>query len=260
MTGKRLEKSLELDADPEQVWEAVATGPGIGAWFVPHEVEPRVGGTIVQRFGSGADVTGRVTAWEPGRRFAYGAAEAPPEGTPAHAFEFLVEARAGGGTVLRVVQSGFSGDGWEDEYRAFDAGWALFLGNLRLYLQDFAGQPVRNAMVMAPVAGPPAEAWDRVRAALGLAGAPAIGDTVTLRPDGPYPVTGVVDVTTPEFLGVRSDHGLHRIGVEGGDAGCGVSAYHYFYGEPVDDATVTAAWQGWLDRHFPAPLASGPTG
>ncbi|MCX6462868.1 MAG: SRPBCC domain-containing protein [Pseudonocardiales bacterium] len=259
MTEKRLEKSVELDADPEQVWRAIATGPGISAWFVPHEVEEREGGAIGQRFGSGFDTTGRVTAWEPGRRFAYGSAEAPPEGMPDHAYEFLVEARDGGGTVLRFAQSGFSGDGWEDEYRSFDTGWDLFFGNLRAYLEHFAGQPVRTVMVMAYTEGGAAEVWPRMHAALGLAGAPAVGDPVTLSPDGPAPIAGVVDVVTPEFLGLRSAHGLHRIGAEG-EAGCGVSAYHYFYGEPVDDEAITADWQAWMDRHFPAPPTSGHTG
>ena len=75
---------------------------------------------------------------------------------------------------------------------------------------------------------------------------------MTLRPDGPPPITGVVDVATSKFLGVRSTGGLHRIGAEG-DAGCGVSAYHYFYGDPVDTAALTVAWQGWLAELFPAP-------
>ena len=32
---------------------------------------------------------------------------------------------------------------------------------------------------------------------------------------------------------MRSATGLHRIGAEG-DAGCWLSAYHYFYGAPVN--------------------------
>lgn len=253
MTERRLEKQIELDADPEQVWAAIATGPGISAWFVPHRVEPRAGGEIVQDFGAGAVVTGRVRAYEPGRRFAYGAAEPPPEGTPDYAFEFLVETRDGSGTVVRLVQSGFGdGEGWEGEYDAFDTGWGLFLGNLREYLAHFPGLPVRTVVTMAYAAGGREQAWPVLHRALGLAGPPAVGDQVTLAPEGPEPVTGVVDVATPEFLGVRSAHGLHRIGAEG-EAGCGLSAYHYFYGTHVDVAATTAAWQGWIDGLFPAP-------
>lgn len=253
MNDRRLEKTVELDADPEQVWEAIATGPGISAWFVPTDLDP--GGEVTQRFGSGMDATGRVLASEPGKRFVYGGTE----GGRDHAFEFLIEARDGGGTVLRFAQSGFADEGWEDEYRSLDTGWDLFFENLRVYLEHFAGQPVRNALVMGWAAGSAADLWPRMHAALGLVGEPAAGATVTLRPDGPDPVTGVVDIASPQFIGVRSAHGLHRFGVEGED-GCGVSAYHYFYGEPVDADAITAAWQEWLTRHFPAPAMSAETG
>ena len=107
MSERRLEKRVELDAPPGQVWEAIASGPGISAWFVPHEVEPRAGGAVEQDYGGGFTTRGRVTAWEPGRRFAYGAFEQPDDGRPDYAYEFLVEGRAGGGTVVRFVQSGF---------------------------------------------------------------------------------------------------------------------------------------------------------
>lgn len=248
MSERRLEKSVELDASPEEVWEAVATGPGIATWFVPHEVEPREGGAVSADFGGGFQGTGRVTAWEPGRRLAYDSTEGG-----GHAFEFLVEGRDGGGTVLRFVQSGFSGDDWEAEFDSFDAGWDLFFDNLRAYLRHFAGQPVQNALAMGWTSGGASAVWPVLHAALGLAGPPALGETVTLTPDGPPPVTGVVDVVSPEFLGIRSADGLHRIGAEG-EAGCGVSAYHYFYGAPVDAKAVTAAWQEWLTRLFPPPL------
>ena len=109
MSEKKLEKAVELDASPDVVWEAISTGPGISAWFVPTEITGR---TIRQDFGSGNVATGQVTAYEPGSRFAYGAAE--PEQGRGPAFEFLVQARDGGGTVLRFVQSGFGeAEGWE---------------------------------------------------------------------------------------------------------------------------------------------------
>jgi uncharacterized protein YndB with AHSA1/START domain len=255
---RRLEKRVELDATPEQVWEAIATGPGISAWFVPHEVEPRAGGAVAQHFGSGFDATGRVTAWDAGRRFAYRSAEAAPEGKPDYAYEFFVEGRDGGGTVLRFVQSGFlDGTDWDGEYDSFDAGWDLFFVNLRSYLEHFAGQPAHPVVTMGYTTGSAAEVWQVLHRALGLAGHPAVWDEVTLTPDGPEPITGVVDVANGEFVGVRSAHGLHRIGAEG-EAGCGVSAYHYFYGDPVDTDALTADWQKWLSALFPAGGAGEP--
>ncbi|WP_214364705.1 SRPBCC family protein [Pseudonocardia sp. H11422] len=259
MTDRELRKQIELDATPEQVWAAIATGPGISAWYVPHEVEPGAGGAVVRRFGSGFDATGTVTAWEPGRRFAYGSAEAPPEGGPDHAYEFLVEGGDGGGTVLRFLQSGFlDGSDRDGEYDSFDTGWDLFFHNLAQYLAHFAGRSVVNVVTIGYATGVnAATAWPVLHRGLGLIAPPAVGDEVTLRPDGPEPITGVVDVAGEEFLGVRSAHGLNRIEAEG-DTGCGVSAYHYFFGADIDGAAVTAAWQDWLTGLFPsaAPVAA----
>jgi len=254
--GRELVKIVELDASPEQVWEAIATGPGISAWFVPHQVEERLGGAMSAQFGEGFEVTGEVRAWEPGKRILFGATE-PPEGAADYAFEFLVEGRDGGGTVLRFVQSGFLDEGWEDEYSSLDKGWDLFFFNLRSYLEHFAGQPVHNVVTMAFTKGSAAELWPELYRGLGLSGRPAVGETVTLHPDGPPSITGVVDVAGDEFLGVRSTNGLHRIGAEG-EAGCGISAYHYFYGDPVDTQALTTAWQSWLTAHAPAAQPANP--
>jgi uncharacterized protein YndB with AHSA1/START domain len=254
---RRLELEIALDATPEQVWDAIATGPGISSWFVPTEVRhDDTGHHIRQDFGAGFVVDGRVTAWEQGRRFAYGEAQAEPSGQerpagPSYAFEFLVEGRAGGSTVLRFVQSGFltDRDGWETEYDSFRNGWAMFFATLAAYLEHFAGRPVHNVVTMgfSPLA--PDQAWNVFHGALGLAGRPSVGDRVRLTPDGLPAIGGVVDLATPQFLGVRSADALYRFGAEG-TSGCGVSAYHYFFG---DSADPTSAWQDWLTGLFPMP-------
>jgi hypothetical protein len=69
---------------------------------------------------------------------------------------------------------------------------------------------------------------------------------VTLDPDEPEPITGVVDdVASDEFLGVRSATGLHRIGAEG-DAGCTGSG-------PTTTSTATR----WTPRPPPPSCRSG---
>ena len=36
--GRRsVQVEVEVPGTPEQVWQAIATGPGVGAWFVPTE-------------------------------------------------------------------------------------------------------------------------------------------------------------------------------------------------------------------------------
>lgn len=41
----------------EEVWHAVASGPGLTSWFVPTEVDGRLGGEVLFHFGAyGSDI------------------------------------------------------------------------------------------------------------------------------------------------------------------------------------------------------------
>ena len=72
--GRIIDLSVTVSGTPEQVWEAIATGPGISSWYVPTQVTPEVGGEMVQVFGPGPEMTvpGTVTAWEPPSRVCFG--------------------------------------------------------------------------------------------------------------------------------------------------------------------------------------------
>jgi len=175
---------VDLAATPEQVWEAIATGPGIDSWFLGrNQVEPGEGGTVRTAFGDYAPES-TVTAWEPPRRFAYRSGRA--EDGRFIAYEFLVEGRGGGSTVLRMVTSGFvPGDDWEDEFEAMTKGGEMFFRTLVEYLTRFPGRTATPITVF----GPPASAdWEHARAvlsdALGLTGTWAEGDRVRFTPMG----------------------------------------------------------------------------
>ena len=103
---RSIELEVEVVGTPEEVWRAIATGPGISSWYVPHEVEEREGGAATASFGPGPEmqVAGRVAAWDPPRRVVFDGGDAG-EGL---AFEWLVEAREGGSCVVRLVNSGFA--------------------------------------------------------------------------------------------------------------------------------------------------------
>jgi uncharacterized protein YndB with AHSA1/START domain len=59
---------LLVPGTPVQVWQAIATGPGMTSWFTPAQVDERLGGAIVFDFGDqncGDDSSsGKVTAWD----------------------------------------------------------------------------------------------------------------------------------------------------------------------------------------------------
>jgi len=111
MNERSIESRIEVPGTPEQVWEAIATGPGIAAWFAPAEFEPREGAQIAFDMGGGMQPTGKVTAYEPPSRFAY---KEEWEGTP-WATEWLVEAQSGGTCIVRVVATMFVAGDWSDE-------------------------------------------------------------------------------------------------------------------------------------------------
>ena len=56
----------------EEVWQAIATGPGISSWLVPAELEDRDGKPVAVKmsFGPGMEIRSSVTAWEPLRKWA----------------------------------------------------------------------------------------------------------------------------------------------------------------------------------------------
>ena len=55
-SGRRsVEVETEVPGTPEEVWQAIATGPGISAWFVPAKLEGREGGRVALDFGGGME-------------------------------------------------------------------------------------------------------------------------------------------------------------------------------------------------------------
>ena len=144
----RMERTYEVAATPEQVWDAIATAEGISAWMVPTRLDPQIGGAV--SFDVGFWSHGIVTDYTPTRRFAYAEpwpiADHMPTAdhdlsslTPI-ATEFLVESASGGSCVIRVVTSAFgSGADWENEFFAeMIDGVIPMLDNLATHLNEAA--------------------------------------------------------------------------------------------------------------------------
>lgn len=236
-------EEITLDATPEQVWAAIATGPGIDSWFMGrNEIEPREGGRTRMTMG---DMTaeGTVTAWEPERRLAY-RSDASPDGR-FMAFEYLLEGRDGGGTVLRFVHSGFLGDDWEEEYDALRKGDRVYLEKLAVYAAHFAG---RTAGHLLFIPGPQVPDAERVRAAfadaLGITGPLEKGAPVRLSVEGLDPAEGVVEFVSRPDVVFRTDDGIHTL--LHGYRDTVVVEYHGF--APGDQDKMEQAWRAWLDR------------
>jgi len=264
-SGRRsIQVEVEVPGTPEEVWQAIATGPGISAWFAPAEVEKRDGKpvAVTLNFGPGMESRSVVTAWDPPRIFAREADGWVP-GSPPIATEFSVEARAGGVCVVRVVNSLFaSTDDWDNQLIGTESGWPGFFRILRIYLTHFRG--LRSAMmqVMAPVAGTKAEAWATLTVALGLSGVGA-GQRWAV-PAGVPALGGVVEDISQSSCGalLRLDKpgpgtaALYTI-TFGGSVMATFS--FYLYGDQAAGAVAreTPLWQAWIQKLFPMPTAPG---
>jgi uncharacterized protein YndB with AHSA1/START domain len=247
----RVEFSVELPGTPEQVWQAIATGPGLTAWFMPSEVEERLGGEFVMHMGD-VDARATVAGWEPPRRFvseeAEWAAMVGHEGADVTPLvtEFLVEAQSGGSCVLRVVSSAFgTGAEWEREFLDdITTYWVPMFDNLRLYLTAFPGQQATVVESGTDVSGVPADVLAAMYERLGVTG---VGGAVNV-----HGVVGRVEKQSDLGLLVRyTDPDCGYLNLSSYANGEGVAyalAREYLFGQRAAElaAAQEAAWKGWF--------------
>ena len=239
-----VEMQYLVPGTPEQVWHAMATGPGMAAWFTKAEVDGQVGGRIAFEFEGMGTSTGVVTTWQPPVRFAYEesgwSGNAPPCAT-----EIVITARSGDVCVVRMVHSLFTTeDTWDDELENFEKGWPGFFEVLRMYLREHAGKPAATASAAAMYGGSVAEAWKKLAAAFGLVGAD-VGDRCDA--DG-SPIAGSVvrirqDAESRDVMLRMTEpaEGVAWIGAQQYGRATRVNAIMWFYGE---DAGELAAKHG----------------
>lgn len=242
-------EQIEVEGTPEQIWDAIATGPGIDSWLMGrNQVDARVGGRGSMDMG-GFVSESTVTACDPLKHFAFRSDPAPDGAF--HAFEFLIEARDGGSTALRFVHSGFLGDDWEAEYEGLRKGDPMYLRKLAEYVKYFSGR--YSAPIGAYVGETPdrQRVWELLHGSLGTTVSAAESDEVHLTPAGLPPIDGVVDYVSEDFFGLRTADALYRFiyGYNGA-----VVLGHHIYGAPGQSAPdvkeAQEAWQNWLAGVF----------
>jgi uncharacterized protein YndB with AHSA1/START domain len=237
-SGRRsIAVEVEVTGTPEEVWEAIASGPGVSSWFMPTDVDAAAG-TTTTHFGPGMDSVAKITAWDPPLRYVEESSNFAPGGPPM-ATEWTVEAHAGGKCVVRVVHSLFaSTDDWDDQLESLESGWPPFFRILELYLARFRGQRCSYFTAMSVVPGPEEPVWKSLSSA---------------------PLKGTVEMMR------ETDHAFKLVGLEAPAPGfailntCGMgsqvmaSVTFYLYGEQgaVAAARDEAWWQAWMKEHFP---------
>lgn len=190
---------VDVPATVDEVWESVATGPGYSRWFVPAELEPRVGGRLVTHHGDFGEAPGTITAWAPPHRYAYVESDWQGDGTPVPDWTteitvhrlYPTEPESGPGpgvghrpgddagpprTRVRLT-SGVETEGerWGEDIAGTVPGWVSALRLLADYHAHFPGREVVQALVMREVS-----AGHLLPVLLGLDGA-GVGHRATAR-------------------------------------------------------------------------------
>jgi uncharacterized protein YndB with AHSA1/START domain len=236
-------REFEVDATPEQVWEAITTGTA--GWLWPMEYEPREGGA--------APFGGTVTAWDPPHRLT-GRVEAPEglDGIPQtlNQLDHTIEPREGGRRAwVRYVHSGIFTDDWETQYDGANKHTDFYLHTLGQYLVHFAGRPAVFASADGPAASTAADAFEVVRRGLGLAEDVSEGARVRVEVPGLGPADAVVDYRNAYFIGLRTDDAMYRFfGRNHFGAPVGVSVHQF--GAGADPKETERAVQDWLAGLF----------
>ncbi|MDX1395157.1 MAG: SRPBCC domain-containing protein [Gemmatimonadota bacterium] len=132
-----IEKTMELAATPERVWDALTDPAEVAAWF-PDRVdglEPAADGGGWLVWNEHGRYAIRTEAFEPRTRLVWRWArdsETPLGEGPTTTVEWRLEPNGRGGTTLRLREEGFLTD---HARRQNVAGWEKELGELVAYLE-----------------------------------------------------------------------------------------------------------------------------
>jgi len=264
-SGQRsVEAEVEVPGTPEEVWEAIATGRGVSAWFVPTTIDERHEGAITCNFGPGMESASKITTWDPPRRLIADSPNDMGPDAPTVATEWTIEARSGGKCIVRVVHRWFSDkDDWDHQYEGTVYGWHAFFRILSLYLTHFRGMPASSFQLMGFAPESTSRAWASLCRSLGLEHV-AVGKGVRTSAAAP-PIAGVVErvgePAHPELL-LRlkepTPGAAHLFAMPMGGQVC-LSMRCYLYGDRASAAVERdePSWQAWMSQHFPAAQGSG---
>lgn len=267
--ARTIEKTLEIKAPPDAVWKALTDADELVRWFpLKASTEPRVGGRIWMSWDGVFEGEHQIKIFEPGRHLqtSWSPMTKDDQRTTELSVDYHLEGQ-GGGTVLRLVHSGFGrGAAWDEEYDGIDTGWTFELRSLRLYLEHHLGQDRHAIFVVGPkteLSGP--EVWDRTLRDGFQASEPeglSEGDAYSFPVGEGQTFSGRVLDYQPrkQFAGTveELENGIFRIEVFGAQAHLWLGTWR---GEPAQVDRLKEPWRQMLDRLFlkKAPQAAAQT-
>lgn len=266
--GRAIRVAVEIAASPDAVWKALTDPTELARWFpLEATVTPGRGGRVRWSWGDPIVAESTVQTWEPDQRLVLveqtmlGEHVSPGEKATAagRVMEFTLESREGG-TILRLVHSGFSSDAdWENElHDGVRRGWTFELRALRHYLEEHRGERRRVAWVHHPFTGTLEETWRALfspRALLAVGSIDGLGEGSHYRIGA---VTGdvfegrvLVHIPGVQFSGTvaNMNSGILRVELEHVGKNRDITVWLSTYG--IAEAEVTAfqeRWEGVIGR------------
>ncbi|MET3904788.1 SRPBCC domain-containing protein [Paenarthrobacter sp. 4246] len=229
MTDKKnfeIVADTELPGTPERVWRAVTADTA--AWMFPTDQWPDVKTT--EEFPT--HLVSRMDG---------------PDGW-FNQLEHVLEPLDGGRAKLHYVHSGIFADNWDEQYDGASKHTEFYLHTLGQYLQYFDGKPVVFTDIQAPAASQTPDGFTQLKKALGVEGL-AAGSAVDLDVDGVGRLSGEVDFSNENFLGLRTGDALYRFfGRNAFGAPVGMTV-HDFSGSRDSELTAEA-WSGFLEKVY----------
>lgn len=153
--GKKIERTEEIAAPPETVFQALTDADELSRWWTTSaDSDARTGGAFEYRFEFAEEpernhtYTGTYDAVVPNERVAY-----PWQGRLGDTNVDVALRPSGDGTTVRLVHSGWGEGGeWPAAVKMHEEGWAFFLGNLKSYLERREDQRAAALGMKTPAA------------------------------------------------------------------------------------------------------------
>jgi uncharacterized protein YndB with AHSA1/START domain len=282
---RTFETEIQLQADPEAVWEALTSPTELARWFpLGAKVDPRKGGVLHLSWGDAFSGTCRIQEWDPPRHLRTSwmeqpAADAPGTGARQEggsaalirddreaatrvAVDYFIEGDKGR-TVLRLAHSGFStSPKWDGEYDGVSRGWTYELRSLRHYLVRHRGTPRHVAWSRRDIGIDAGEAWSRLMSSQGIVREgtldnPVEGDHYAIVTATGDRLAGRVQVCKKgsDFAGTVDgmNDALFRLGIESCFGAPAAQLWMSTWGVPESDVrALEERFDGLLARLFPA--------
>mgnify|MGYP003647235461 CR=1 FL=1 len=262
-SGNRwVEVAREVPGTVEEVWEAIATGPGIASWFVPTDIELGKDGQparVISHFSDDGtmDSVSDILSWDAPNKFVGTSADLGPD-APEVLTEWGVKSLSGSTSTVYVRHSfATESDEWDGHLEDWEGGWPWFFNVLSIYLMNFRGQQASAFRVMGVAPQPTWDAWDELAGAIGL-GESEVG-TFVKAPDELPPLIGTVKYTSgegQEFGAIlRLDEpaaGILSAFAMAMDGKVFLVLDFYFFGNRAEGAVAHwgAHWQQWMEENF----------